>query len=103
MTRGRKHLVPCLMLCNSPEGMSTTLDYSFTLVNRDHFTRNEVLMEKSCKFVTGRTITAAETFISLRDLSSRGFIHSTGELLLELEMRNKLTSFEQVSYNYYTD
>ena len=99
VSRNEKHIIPCLTLCKVSAGLVSKLDYTFSLINSEHFSKNEVQVERCCTFFVDKSSRGCETFIGVGDLNSRGFIHSNGELLLELEMRNILIYFEQVRFH----
>lgn len=55
---------------------------------RDHFTKNVSFIEKSCEFSPDTNVFGRKTFIEIDDLLKRNFLHESGELLVEVEMRN---------------
>lgn len=92
--KGEKHLGSYLKLRTVAGGMTCKLDYSFTMVNKDHFTKNESFIETGCDFTIQNCIHGRKTFICLNELAVRNFMQENGEFLVELEMRNIITSFE---------
>ncbi|KAH3769956.1 hypothetical protein DPMN_171235 [Dreissena polymorpha] len=75
-------------------GMKCQIDFSFTLLNREHFTRNETFIEKCCVFTTESNQHGRKTFVGLNDLVERDFAQVTGDYLIELEMRKVNCVFE---------
>jgi hypothetical protein len=51
-------------------------------------------MEKECEFSYDNNIHGRKTFVPLEDMSKRGFLQGNGEFLVELELRNIITSFD---------
>ena len=94
--RGEQHIGTYLNLKNISEGMTCEVDYSFTLLNSDHFTRNDCFVERGCKFTAEATSLGRRNFVGVKDLCDRKFVQENGEFILELELRNVLTHFEQV-------
>ncbi len=97
LDKNDKHLNAVLTIKNVSEGTLCSLDYSITLVNKDHFTKNEMFMEKACEFTMEKTSHLRKNIISVLDLTTRGFQHDHGQFIVELEMRNMRTTFEQVN------
>jgi len=44
------HLGASLTLAHVTIGMTCVVDFNFTMVNREHFTKNDVYSERSCQF-----------------------------------------------------
>ncbi|ELT89797.1 hypothetical protein CAPTEDRAFT_214964 [Capitella teleta] len=93
--RGEHHIGAYLNVKNLSEGMWCTVDYSFTLVNSDHFTRNDSFLERGCTFSAEGPSQGRRNFVGVKDLRDRKFVQENGEFILELEMRNMLTFFHQ--------
>lgn len=55
---------------------------------RDHFTKNVSFIEKSCEFTTETNVFGRKTFTEIDDLIKRNFLQESGEILIEVEMRN---------------
>ena len=91
-----KHLSSFLTLKHIPTGMRCAVDYTFTMHNREHFTKNESFMQKNCEFSNEQNMHGRKTFIGISDLCTRGFAHEKGVFLVELELRNMRTSFEEI-------
>lgn len=76
------------------DGMKCRVDFSYTLLNREHFTRNETFTEKTCIYTLNSTQHGRKGFIGLNDLFKRGFAQGTESYLLELELKNIVCTFE---------
>ncbi|KPM09906.1 hypothetical protein QR98_0084520 [Sarcoptes scabiei] len=70
----------------------TTVDFTFTLLNREHFSRNEQYAEKQCKFSSDCPAHGINKWIPLNDIQSRNFGDETGEFILELSLSNLMTT-----------
>ncbi|WAR12508.1 hypothetical protein MAR_026688 [Mya arenaria] len=92
--RTNVHLGCFLKLQTAGNGMKCQIDFSFTLLNREHFTRNETFIEKSCIFTPESNQHGRKTFICLNDLLDREFAQVTGNYLIELEIRKINCNFE---------
>ncbi|CAI9716618.1 XP_029657756.2uncharacterized protein LOC115231992 isoform X2 [Octopus vulgaris] len=92
--KSERHLGAYLKLLTSTPGLSCRVDYAFTMLNKDHFTRNESFMEKNCDFNDDKLTHGRKTFIGIQDLSNRNFMQDSGEFLVELEMRSIVSTFE---------
>ncbi|WAR12509.1 hypothetical protein MAR_026689 [Mya arenaria] len=88
------HLGCFLKLQTAGNGMKCQIDFSFTLLNREHFTRNETFIEKACILTPESNQHGRKTFIGLNDLLEREFSQVTGDYLIELEMRKINCIFE---------
>lgn len=93
-SRDDKHLGCFLKLQSACSGMKCQIDFSFTLLNREHFTRNEMFIEKNCVFTTDANQYGRKTFVGLNDLLERDFTQVSGDYLIELEMRKINCTFE---------
>jgi hypothetical protein len=78
------------------DGMSVKLDYSFTVVNKEHFTKNETSFEKETEFTAKIPTNGRKTFIGVSDICERKFLIEEEKILIELEMRNIKTSYEYI-------
>ncbi|GFR85751.1 hypothetical protein ElyMa_006036200 [Elysia marginata] len=92
--RTDRHIGAFLKLQSPSQGLRCRLDFSFTVVNRDHFTKNVSFIEKSCEFSPEASVFGRKTFIEIEDLLKRNFLQESGELLLEVEMRNIHSIYE---------
>ena len=54
-------------------------------------------MDKGCVFSAEHSTHGRKTFVGMQDVVSRGFVHEGIYLLVELQLRNVIASFEQVS------
>ena len=86
-----------LTLKNVSAGMTCSIDFSFTMVNKEHFSKNESIIEKIVEFTAEKPTHGRKTFIGISDLNNRQFRHKNDCFLLELELRSIKTFFEQVS------
>ncbi|KAI0225692.1 hypothetical protein LSAT2_023559 [Lamellibrachia satsuma] len=94
--RTSSHIGASLTLAHVTTGMTCVVDFNFTMVNREHFTKNDVYSERSCQFTAESPVHARRTFVALSDLRQRGFKQDNGQYTVELEMRNVKNTFEQV-------
>ena len=96
LIRSEKHIGAYLCLKNPSDGLSCKIDYSFTILNREHFTRNDSVVERGCLFDIENHTHGRKTFIGISDLCNRNFMQDSGDFLIELEMRNATTIYETV-------
>ncbi|KAH3769960.1 hypothetical protein DPMN_171239 [Dreissena polymorpha] len=92
--RNDSHLGCFLKWLSNCGGMKCQIDFSFTLLNREHFTRNETFIEKGFVFTTELNQHGRQTFVGLNDLLEKDFSQVTGDYLIELEMRKVNCVFE---------
>ncbi|XP_064466638.1 uncharacterized protein LOC135377855 [Ornithodoros turicata] len=92
--RNEKVLGVFLVIRNPAPGSRCYLDFTFTLLNREHFSKNEVLSEKQVRFTAEQAAHGSAKWILMTDLQSRRFSDETGEFLLELSLANASTVFE---------
>lgn len=90
-----KHLSPYIQLVSLVEGTRCTVDISFVLINRESFTQNESFADKQKEFHIGEQSHGRRTFVTLEDLNRRRFSDAKGEYLLEVNLKNPKTIFEQ--------
>lgn len=100
--RGEQHLGVYLTLSSAYDGMTCTVDFTATLLNQDHYTKNETYVERGCVFSSLSPRQGRKSFIALTDLTTRGFQMpftggGGGWFHLELDIRNCRSIFEQVS------
>ena len=88
------HLGAFLKLQSVTQGMKCQIDFSFTLLNREHYTRNESFIEKGCIFTSEENQHGRKPFVGLDDLVQRNFMQDSGEFLVELELRKINCTFE---------
>ena len=67
------------------------MDYSFAVLNREHFTRNESFAEKAIGFTADNNSHGRATFVAAADLAARNFLFDDARFLIELELRNPVT------------
>ncbi|KAK2141780.1 hypothetical protein LSH36_1042g01011 [Paralvinella palmiformis] len=84
--RYERHVGVYLTLRSACVGLTVIVDYGFTLVNGEHFTKNEVFTERGCVFTSESATHGRSTFVGVPDLTSRGFRQDSGEFVLELEL-----------------
>ena len=92
--KSERHLGSYIKLQSLAPGMVCKADYSFTMVNKEHFTKNETYIEKACEFTSDSDTKGRKTFVPLGDLVNRTFMQVNGEFLVELELRNIVSSLE---------
>lgn len=79
-------------------GHSVSLDFQFTLKNREHFSRNETYGRTGCVFCHGQSRHGRKRFVDLVSLSSRRHIFDDGLCVIELELKNP-----NIVYNLWCD
>ncbi len=99
VVHSEKHVGVFLTLRNITTGMTCTMDYTFILVNKEHFTKNESYTQRAAVFTVEEVTHGKANFVGLPDLTNRGFIQDNGEFLLELDVRKVHTKFEQVYFS----
>ena len=93
-SRTEKVLGVYLVWRNPSEGMKVFVDFSFTLLNREHFSANETFSGKHVKFSYDCPAQGNRRYVPVADLYSRSFADRNGEFQLELTMNGIRTSFE---------
>ncbi|ODM88537.1 hypothetical protein Ocin01_18145, partial [Orchesella cincta] len=93
-SRTEKVLGVYLVWRNPSEGMKVHVDFSFTLLNREHFSANETFSGKSVKFSYDSPAQGNRRYIPVHDLYARNFADRNGEFQLELTMSAIRTHFE---------
>jgi hypothetical protein len=86
-------LSPMLTLKSVYEGMSVNADYGITLINREHFTRNESFVEKNAKFTYENSSLGRKSFVSIEALCTLDFMDERGNIQCELEIKNVNTTY----------
>jgi hypothetical protein len=82
-----------LTLKSAYEGMQVMADYGITLINREHFTRNESFTEKGAKFTFDNCSQGRKSFVSIEALCTLDFMDERGNIQCELEIKNVNTTF----------
>ncbi len=82
-----------LTLKSVHEGMSVTADYAITLINREHFTRNESFSEKAAKFTNESASQGRKAFVTIEALCTADFMDERGNIQCELELKNVTSAF----------
>ncbi|CAH1779752.1 unnamed protein product [Owenia fusiformis] len=93
LNKGDKHLSSYLTLKNAAKGMACTVDYTVSLLNQEHFTKNECFTNKASMFSSDQCTHGLRTFVGIGDLTNRRFMHDNGEFLVEIELKNCSTIF----------
>ncbi|XP_011498764.1 PREDICTED: uncharacterized protein LOC105362918 [Ceratosolen solmsi marchali] len=92
-SRGDKVLGVYLVWRGAAPGLRVYVDFTFTLLNREHFSVNEGFSGKRVKFTYEAPAQGNRNYISVSDLYSRNFADPNGEFQLELSMTNVRTVF----------
>ncbi len=91
-------LIVSLILKIITDIMTVTADFSMTLVNREHFTRNDTFVEKSFKFTHDSQTYCRKAFTSIEQLCTLDFMDERGCIQCELELRNVSTAVSYPTY-----
>ncbi|KAM7542921.1 hypothetical protein Aperf_G00000001163 [Anoplocephala perfoliata] len=100
MQRSQMHIGAFLRLLPSKllTNMEIFLDISLTIMNREHFSKNQHFTERQVVFNRETRRHGCETLIELSDLSGGKYLSDESTFLLELELLNlKLNIFAQLS------
>ncbi|XP_014218644.1 uncharacterized protein LOC106646931 [Copidosoma floridanum] len=92
-SRGEKVLGVYLVWRGAAPGVRVYVDFTFTLLNREHFSVNEGFSGKRVKFTYDAPAQGNRKYISVSELYSRNFADPNGEFQLELSMSNVRTIF----------
>ncbi|XP_067002536.2 uncharacterized protein [Anabrus simplex] len=93
-SRTDKVLGVYLVWRNPSEGMRVYVDFTFTLLNREHFSVNEAFSGKQVKFTYDSPAQGNRNYIPVSDLYARNFTDTNGEFQLELTMGNVRTMYD---------
>jgi hypothetical protein len=93
-SRTDKVLGVYLVWRNPSEGMRVYVDFTFTLLNREHFSVNEAFSGKQVKFTYDSPAQGNRNYIPVSDLYARNFTDTNGEFQLELTMGNIRTIYD---------
>lgn len=93
-SRTEKVLGVYLVWRNPSEGMRVYVDFSFTLLNREHFSANEMFSGKQVKFSSESPAQGNRRYIPVHDLFARNFADRNGEFQIELHISSIRTIFE---------
>lgn len=74
-------------------GLRVYVDFTFTLLNREHFSINEAFSGKRVKFTYEAPAQGNRNYIPVADLYSRNFADPNGEFQMELSMANVRTVY----------
>lgn len=89
-----KYLGAYLAWRNPCVGMKCYVDFVFSILNRGHFSLNEVFSAKQCRFTVDQTVNGNRKLISISDLHARNFTDENGEFILEVTLSNVRNIFE---------
>ncbi|KAK0163986.1 hypothetical protein PV328_002661 [Microctonus aethiopoides] len=92
-SRGDKVLGVYLVWRGAAPGLRVYVDFTFTLLNREHFSVNEGFSGKRVKFTYDAPAQGSRNYIPVSDLYSRNFADPNGEFQLELSMANVRTVY----------
>ncbi|XP_015585067.1 uncharacterized protein LOC107262917 [Cephus cinctus] len=92
-SRGDKVLGVYLVWRGAAPGLRVYVDFTFTLLNREHFSVNEGFSGKRVKFTYDAPAQGNRNYIPVSDLYSRNFADPNGEFQLELSMANVRTVY----------
>lgn len=93
-SRTDKLLGVYLVWRNPCDGMRVYIDFTFTILNREHFSVNEAFTGKQVKFTLDSPAQGNRRLITMDDLYSRNFTDENGEFQLELTVANIRTVYE---------
>lgn len=74
--------------------MRVYIDFSFTLLNREHFSANETFSGRQIKFTFDSPAQGNRRYIPVDDLYERNFTDANGEFQLELTISSPRTLYE---------
>ncbi|KAK6178586.1 hypothetical protein SNE40_013341 [Patella caerulea] len=92
--RSERHIGTFLRLQTTSKDTKCRLDFAFTVVNKDHFTRNETCTVKNTEFTFENKSHGCKTVMEIDDIIQRKFIQDSGDILVEVEMRNITCLYE---------
>lgn len=92
-SRGNKVLGAYLVWRGASRNLRVYVDFTFTLLNREHFSMNEGFSGKRVKFTYEAPAQGNRNYIPVSDLYSRNFADTNGEFQLELSMANVRTVY----------
>ncbi len=82
-----------LTLKSALEGMCVQAEYAITLINREHFTKNETFSEKNAKFTFENSMQGRKGFATIEALCTLDFMDERGNIQCELEIKNVNTTY----------
>ncbi|XP_043255034.1 uncharacterized protein LOC122398857 [Colletes gigas] len=92
-SQGNKVLGAYLVWRSASRNLRVYVDFTFTLLNREHFSRNERFSGKRVKFTYEAPAQGNRNYIPVSDLYYRNFTDTNDEFQLELAMSNVRTVF----------
>ncbi|XP_014259022.2 uncharacterized protein LOC106672250 [Cimex lectularius] len=93
-SRTDKVLGVYLVWKSTSNSMRVYVDFTFTILNREHFSVNEAFSGKQVKFTLDCPAQGNRNYIPVNDLYSRNFTDHNGEFQLELSMGHVRTVFD---------
>lgn len=94
--RTEKHVSVFLILRDVSDGVTITLDYSISLLHREHFSKNETFSVRACEFSRDQDTHGRKVFVTLDELLGTKYTDGNNEFLVELCMKNIRTAYEHV-------
>ncbi|XP_076657069.1 uncharacterized protein LOC143361498 [Halictus rubicundus] len=92
-SQGNKMLGAYLVWRSASRNLRVYVDFTFTLLNRQHFSMNEGFSGKRVKFTCEASAQGKRNYISVSDLYNRNFVDTNGEFQLELAISNVRTVY----------
>ncbi|XP_050442490.1 uncharacterized protein LOC126846747 [Adelges cooleyi] len=93
-SRTEKMLGAYLVWKTASESVRVYVDFTFTILNREHFSVNESFAGKQVKFTTDCPAQGNRNYIPVSDLYGRNFTDANGEFQLELSIGNVRTLYD---------
>ncbi|UYV80503.1 hypothetical protein LAZ67_19000365 [Cordylochernes scorpioides] len=83
-----------LILRNPSAGTRVLVDFTFTLVSREHFSKNELFSQRQCAFTLAQSTHGTPRLIATSDLRAKRFSDENSEFVLELTLGNIKAIYE---------
>ncbi|KAK9497932.1 hypothetical protein O3M35_003830 [Rhynocoris fuscipes] len=93
-SRADKVLGVYLVWRSASDSVRVYVDFTFTILNREHFSVNEAFSGKQVKFTADCPAQGNRNYIPVNDLHTRNFTDTNGEFQLELSMGHVRTVFD---------
>lgn len=93
-SRTDKMLGAYLVWKSASESVRVYVDFTFTILNREHFSVNESFAGKQVKFTTDCPAQGNRNYIPVSDLYGRNFTDANGEFQLELSIGHVRTVYD---------
>ncbi|VDP36395.1 unnamed protein product [Soboliphyme baturini] len=94
--KSKNILCPHLILPDLKDGITVVVDCTFTLMNTESFTRNELFHAKGCEFNSANSSHGSDIFIHVEDIAERKFLSYENICVLELTLKNPKILFHSV-------